>query len=77
MMMMIIKILLLLLILFFLQGAAALCRQTGQHPTVLRDSVTSPAGTTAEGLFVLEKAAVKSAFIEAVHSALKRSQELR
>ncbi|OQR69467.1 pyrroline-5-carboxylate reductase 1 [Tropilaelaps mercedesae] len=58
-------------------GAAALCRHTGQHPALLRDSVTSPGGTTAEGLFALEKAAVKGAFLDAVQKALERNNQLR
>ena len=48
----------------------------GGHPDVLRDKVTSPAGTTIEGIRVLEEAAVRSAFIEAVVAAAEKSKAL-
>ena len=48
----------------------------GDHPDVLRDRVTSPAGTTIEGVRVLEEAAVRSAFIEAVVAAAEKSAAL-
>lgn len=57
-------------------GAAALVLQTGQHPAVLRDQVTSPGGTTIAGLAALESRAFRSACIEAVRAAAKRSREL-
>lgn len=60
-----------------LQGAAVLSRETGRSPSELKNSVTSPGGTTAEGLFMLEKYAVKSAILEAVKSARMKSQQLK
>lgn len=48
----------------------------GIHPEALKDMIMSPAGTTAEGIFELEKFAVRSAFISAVEKATKRSREL-
>ncbi|WP_457568296.1 pyrroline-5-carboxylate reductase [Desulfurobacterium sp.] len=48
----------------------------GEHPEVLKDSVMSPAGTTAEGVAKLEEKGVRSAFIEAVFAAFKRSVEI-
>lgn len=48
----------------------------GDHPAVLRERVTSPAGTTAAGLAVLEAAAARSAFARAVRAASARSKEL-
>lgn len=57
-------------------GAAKLMQETGKHPAELIEQVTSPGGTTIEGLSVLENKAVRSAFIEAVGAAAKRSKEL-
>lgn len=48
----------------------------GEHPAVVRERVTSPAGTTAAGLQVLERAAVRAAFAEAVVSAAERARVL-
>lgn len=48
----------------------------GEHPAVVRERVTSPAGTTAAGLAALERAAVRAAFSEAVREASARSKEL-
>ena len=57
-------------------GAAKTVLETNSHPGFLKDLVASPAGTTIEGLKVLEKAAVRGAFIEAVEAAAKRSAQL-
>jgi len=57
-------------------GAATMVQQTGVHPAVLREQVTSPAGTTIEALKVLEKGGVRSSVIEAVLAATNRSKEL-
>jgi pyrroline-5-carboxylate reductase len=57
-------------------GAATLFLETGSSPGELRDAVTSPGGTTAAGLRVLEERAVRSAFIEAVLAARDRSVAL-
>ncbi len=43
---------------------------------MLKDKVASPAGTTIAGISVLEQAGVRGAFMGAVSSAAKRSQEL-
>ncbi len=48
----------------------------GEHPETLKDTVTSPSGTTIEGLSVLEEKGVRSALIEAVYRAFKRSKEI-
>ena len=58
-----------------LVGSAALLRERGE-PAALRAMVTSPGGTTAAGLRVLEEHAVRSAVIEAVAAATRRSIEL-
>ena len=64
------------LVLQTLVGTAALLSQPGAHPALVRESVTSPGGTTAAGLQVLERASVRAAFADAVEAASRRSQEL-
>ena len=58
------------------KGAASLVIETGEHPSVLRDQVTSPGGTTAKGLSILEKNAFRGIVSEAVTAAAERSKEL-
>jgi len=60
-----------------LVGAAALLRQPGAHPGSVRESITSPGGTTAAGLMALESRAVRAAYAEAVRAAYARSQALQ
>lgn len=57
-------------------GAAEMAAFTKEHPALLRETVASPGGTTIAGLAVLEGAAVRSAFINAVKAAATRSREL-
>lgn len=59
-----------------LVGAARLLVETGQSPEALRAAVTSPGGTTAAGLQVLEDRAVRAAFLAAVQAATERSRQL-
>jgi pyrroline-5-carboxylate reductase len=58
------------------EGSAALLAQTGESPEELRAQVTSPGGTTAAGLRMLEGRAVRAAFLEAVAAAAERSRQL-
>jgi pyrroline-5-carboxylate reductase len=59
-----------------LLGASTLLAQSGDTPESLRAGVTSPGGTTAAGLKVLEDRGVRAAFLEAVSAATRRSAEL-
>lgn len=59
-----------------LLGSAKMLLETGLHPDVLRDQVTSPAGTTIAGVRVLEERGLRSALIEAVIAATEKSREL-
>lgn len=58
------------------EGSAALLVTTGETPEELRAQVTSPGGTTAAGLRILESRAVRSAFLEAVAAAAERSRQM-
>ncbi len=57
-------------------GSAEFAQQSGEHPAALKDMVTSPGGTTAAGLRVLEQQAVRAALIDAVAAAHERAVEL-
>ncbi len=57
-------------------GSAKYAQVTGRHPAVLRNEVTSPAGTTAAGIHVLEDAGVRGIIIDAIEAAYERSKEL-
>jgi pyrroline-5-carboxylate reductase len=57
-------------------GAAKLLVDTGEHPARLKDMVTSPGGTTIAGVHALESRGVRSAFMDAVEAATRRSAEL-
>jgi pyrroline-5-carboxylate reductase len=59
-----------------LVGSAKMLRETGTHPTVLREQVTSPGGTTASALRELEIHKVRAAFLAAMEAARDRSREL-
>lgn len=58
------------------RGTAELLQTTGLHPAELKDRVTSPGGTTIAGVAALEQAGLRTALIEAVRTAYRRSQEL-
>ncbi|MEO1444952.1 MAG: pyrroline-5-carboxylate reductase dimerization domain-containing protein, partial [Cyanobacteria bacterium J06635_11] len=57
-------------------GTAELLAQTGMHPAVLKDRVTSPGGTTIAGVACLEELGLRTSLIEAVRAASSRSREL-
>jgi len=58
-------------------GAATLLKETGRHPAELKNMVTSPAGTTAEGLLVLERTGVRAALTDAVLAAYHKAEALQ
>ena len=57
-------------------GAAKMVLETGQHPGALRDQVTSPGGTTIEGLHELEKGQLRGVVMSAVRDATEKSKKL-
>jgi len=59
-----------------LYGAATMLRQTGTHPSILREQVTSPGGTTAAAVRLLDDQRVRGAFVSAIEAACNRSTQL-
>jgi pyrroline-5-carboxylate reductase len=57
-------------------GAATMLRDSGEHPVILRDAVTSPGGTTITAIRELERHRVRAAFLAAIEAARDRSHEL-
>ena len=57
-------------------GAATMARDSGEHPVILRDAVTSPGGTTIAAIRELEKHGVRAAFLAAIEAARDRGREL-
>ncbi|MEM1982533.1 MAG: pyrroline-5-carboxylate reductase [Sulfolobales archaeon] len=63
-------------ILDVLEGTAILLKNKDVHPAEVRDEVTTPGGTTIKGLAVMESRGIKSALIETIEAAYKRSFEI-
>jgi pyrroline-5-carboxylate reductase len=59
-----------------LYGAATMLKETGQHPTVLREQVSSPGGTTMAAVRQLDDHKVRAAFVTAMEAAAERSKQL-
>ncbi len=57
-------------------GSAKMVLETGMHPGALKDMVTSPGGTTIEGLHELEKGNLRGTLISAVRAATEKSKKL-
>jgi pyrroline-5-carboxylate reductase len=57
-------------------GAAKLVLESGRHPAILKDEVTTPGGTAINAIHVLESKGLRSLLIDGIEAATKRSQEL-
>jgi pyrroline-5-carboxylate reductase len=57
-------------------GAARMLRESSDHPVLLREAVTSPAGTTIAAIRELERHGVRAALLDAIEAARDRSAEL-
>jgi pyrroline-5-carboxylate reductase len=57
-------------------GAARMVLDTGDHPALLKDAVTTPAGSTIDGILELEDGKVRVTLIKAVMKATQRAKEL-
>ena len=58
------------------QGSAKMVLETGKHPGVLKDEVTSPGGTTIEALEILENGNFRGTIIKAVSACTEKSKSL-
>lgn len=59
-----------------LLGSTLYAMETGQHPAILRNSVTSPAGTTASAIYALESGGFRTTIKDAVWACYRRSLEM-
>ena len=57
-------------------GAGKMAVETGEHPAILKNNVTSPGGTSAAGLYQLENSGVRVAIMDAIVAAAARSKQL-
>jgi pyrroline-5-carboxylate reductase len=57
-------------------GSARMLRESGEHPVMLREAVTSPGGTTISAIRTMEDHGVRSALLAAIEAARDRSREL-
>jgi pyrroline-5-carboxylate reductase len=57
-------------------GAAKMVLDTGYHPALLKDAVTTPAGCTVDGILELEEGGLRVTLIKAVMRATERAREL-
>jgi pyrroline-5-carboxylate reductase len=64
------------LVLETISGATHMVQRTHLHPAELRSSVTSPGGTTAEGLLQLEEGGLRALFIRAVAASYEKAKTL-
>jgi pyrroline-5-carboxylate reductase len=59
-----------------MKGAASVVLETGDHPALLKDAVTTPAGCTIDGILELEEGKLRVTLIKAVVKATSRAGEL-
>jgi pyrroline-5-carboxylate reductase len=59
-----------------MSGSVELARQTGKHPVELRNMVTTPGGTTAAGLYAMERGGLRAAIAGGILAAYERCLEL-
>jgi len=64
------------LVLKTMEGSIEIAKQSGLHPVELRNSVTSPGGTTAEALYQLEKGGLRTVISKAIWAAYQKSRYL-
>jgi pyrroline-5-carboxylate reductase len=57
-------------------GSARMVLETGYHPALLKDQVTTPAGCTVDGILELEEGGLRVTLIKAVKRATQRAKEL-
>jgi pyrroline-5-carboxylate reductase len=57
-------------------GSAAMLRDSGEHPVLLREAVSSPGGTTVAGIREFERHGLRASFADALEAAARRSAEL-
>ncbi|MHA1369139.1 MAG: pyrroline-5-carboxylate reductase, partial [Promethearchaeota archaeon] len=57
-------------------GSMKLVKETGKHPMVLKDQVTTPGGTTIEALHIMDNQNFKGVIVQAIEAATKKSKLL-
>ncbi|MEM4120426.1 MAG: pyrroline-5-carboxylate reductase [Thermoplasmata archaeon] len=57
-------------------GTAKLLVESGNHPSILKDLVITPAGVTIDAIYELENSGIRTAFMRAIESATKKSAEI-
>jgi len=57
-------------------GAASMVLSTGEHPAVLKDEVTTPAGCTIDGILELEEGNIRATLIRAITTTTRKASQL-